>query len=137
VSEAASDLRRILVEYYDGAFGPTILLGIRERSDLGPLRRVFMMLADRERETIDLLTQEFVEVRGLHALTLFLVPDGKEGGWTLQRVQDKAGRIMFRWTRDAEGWLECAEKLDGLAEATGNAEQDLADGDALVVAEYI
>ena len=55
--------------------------------------------------------------------------------FTLKRL--KGPGIGFQWERDAEGWLESAELLDGLLDSGFPGHQYLAEGDALLEIDFM
>jgi len=117
-------------------YGPTILVDVRDHEALLKLRHVFAELSRRKTTAVDLLKENFVVASGLSELHLECVDDGQERTATVRRVND-GSVLSFRWARDAEGWLECAELLDAFMDSGMPGHQYLGEGDAVVEVDFM
>jgi hypothetical protein len=102
----------IIVDYYPGAYGLTIRIGTNHVSSAQQIRNIFLHLAQSQNAEVEF--QKVVPVRKTNIASLLLkrVPIGKEQMRKLEHVQTIADGPVFVWTRDSDGWMECAEKLD-------------------------
>jgi hypothetical protein len=110
------DLGKLVVDFDPTEPFPTIRLISRDFESLDKLLAVFNDLAKAKTPEIDLLGLDFVDSGNLAGLTLKLVTDGREPSKAVVALEPLMGRPRFSWSRDAEGWLECAEKVSAMTE---------------------
>lgn len=97
-----------LLDYYEGAYGPTIRFDSNSLDDLEALRETFRRLASGEACEVALHGMGGLSVSNLEALTLALVDvDPKVA---LRRLN----RGLFLWVNTREGWTRCCSLIDGL-----------------------
>jgi len=109
-------VKRATVDYYHGAYGPTLRVDVRSALTLAKLRNLFADLAQGKKQEVDLCTLEWVKsLSSVRAILLRVLPVEREPYKTLELLSTGLGGATFRWARYAEGWLECAELLDGLS----------------------
>ena len=120
---------KALLDYYAGAYGPTIRFDCISLDDLRVLREVFRRLALGESREVLLHRLEGLSVSNLEELTLALVD--VEARVSLRRLN----RGSFLWVNTMDGWGRCCGLLDGLIEPNEPGHQYLTDegvDDALV-----
>ena len=106
----------ILLDYYNGAYGPTIRIDTQTRSALIRLKDLFRRLAESSDVTLDLVQAQSVQATGLHRLVLTTVPGVHASSKTLERVKGDAGQIAFIWAMPSDEWDETVDLVDGLLE---------------------
>lgn len=125
----------IVIDYYQGAYGPTIRIDIQTMENLVKVKNIFRQLAELKKETIDLARVESVNATGLKQLILKVVPPNQEIEKKLKLEEGSAGNIAFSWTMPSTGWRRCAGLIDGLIESGHPGHQYLTEeglDDALV-----
>lgn len=130
----------ILVDYYEGAYGPTIRLNAISIESLTQIRDFFLELAAAKVSEASFDELGSVKVIGIKALVLKFVPESKEQKKTLKLVQVTSEGPIFHWSRSSEGWMDCAGLVDGLLEHQGPAHQYLTNeavDDALVELAFL
>ena len=127
----------LVVEYYQGAYGPTIHMDARSMRPLLSARDMFLALAHNTCDHVHLHEVAWIKMINIKAFILNRVPEDTEGLRTLYRVQGAATNILlarfrgtpaghsFTWSREPEGWMECAEKLGRLIEQQTSGHQYL------------
>lgn len=118
----------ILIDYYQGAYGPTMRIELKSPGSLVELQRLFGELAVQRRLTVTLRDADVLQglkIRMLRMKALCLtVLEYAEPMKVLRRETTKAG-LVFHWSRSALGWAEVAELLDPMCEHQSPAHQYL------------
>lgn len=130
----------ILMDYYKGAYGPTIRVNTRSVKALTQIKGLFLELAAAKISETSFNEIGSMKVIGIKALVLKFVPESKEQKKTLKLVQVTPEGPVFHWSRSSEGWMECAGLIDGLLEYQRPAHQYLTDesvDDALVEVAFL
>lgn len=118
-----------LLDYYEGAYGPTIRFDSNSLDDMEELKAVLGRLAASEAREVALHHLGCLSVCNLEALILSLVEVEPEVA--LRRV----GRRRFLWVNSREGWARSCGLIDGLIQANKPGHQYLTNegiDDALV-----
>jgi hypothetical protein len=77
---------------------------------------MFLDLSEGKRQNAQLHDIERARFTpAVKAIALRLLPGESEPSKTLELVSNDVDGAVFQWSRSAEGWLECAELLDGLS----------------------
>lgn len=116
----------IVVNYYEGAYGPTIRINTRSVKSLAKIRDLFGELATAKISEVNFDEIGSVTVMGMKAFVLKLVP-GKEHKRTLKLIRTTSEGIVFHWSRSSEGWIDCVGLVDGMLEHQHPAHQYLTD----------
>ncbi|MBL8896515.1 MAG: hypothetical protein JNM84_02755 [Planctomycetes bacterium] len=117
------------LDYYEGAYGPTIRFAFRSLEELKALREMMRRLAAGEAREVALHELGCLSVSHLEALTLAVVD--VEARVSLRRWQGES----YLWVNTREGWEICCGLVDGLIQANEPGHQYLTDegvDDALV-----
>lgn len=104
----------ILIDYYEGAYGPTIRIDTQSVEAALQVKNIFMELALAQVSEINFHNVENVKVTGLKALILRLVVEGKEHRKTLKLIELISEGPVFHWSRSSEGWEDCVGLLNGM-----------------------
>ena len=105
--------KRILIDYYVGADGPTLRLDVQSKQSLDGLRSLFLDLASKKRTHIRL--HKFSPVRmtsRIKAIHLILEANTRSGKLELHAA-DPDGAV-FRWWAPSEVWTDYVGLIDGL-----------------------
>jgi hypothetical protein len=133
----AENNRRASLNFFQGADGPTLMLLMFEDADLSELKTIFRGLAEGEHAKVSLRAAGIVEfANAIDDLVFLRIVDGDEPSRMVRKVQDTFRGPLFEFRRHKEGWLECAELVEGL---TGPGHQYLSRGlsdEALVMVSY-
>ena len=130
----------ISVDYYLGAFGPTIRLHVLSVARLNELKGIFLLLAEGSVQEVDLAQRQLSKTAGLNSLILKFVPEGQTKEKNLVLIKDEFQRLNFIWSGFSEHWLTCAVLVDGLVGSDQPGHQYLTAegiGDALVELAYM
>ena len=105
----------ILIDFYPGGYGPTIVIDVHSERALAMLRRTFLDLANRRAQNVDLSRLEGVfRSAAIDALELSLASDADDPeGSVFLTSRDATNH--FSWTRPPAGWLQVVDLIDGLA----------------------
>lgn len=101
----------IFADYYNGAYGSTLMIVTSSKDDLTFLRQLFADLANRD-ITIKFEELEKFKISGFKTLHLKQIPDNSPSG--LRIIDKKLKEPELVWELSALEWLECAELIDGL-----------------------
>lgn len=108
------DAKIVLVEFYSGAYGPTLRADVKHADRLAMLRTLFRKFANNEVQRASISEIGQVRLFGLEDIAMALWPNRKEPRKFVKRVQGGESLPAFRWTRNSDGWKEWAEMLDAL-----------------------
>ncbi len=111
-----NDRADVWVDYYESAYGPTIRVDTQSKSSALYFKDIFQRLAESQSSEIEMRKMAQVRLTNLKDIILRRVPDGQAGLRTLVLLQNTAKGPVFAWSRDSEGWLECADKVNRLIE---------------------
>jgi hypothetical protein len=113
MSRIQDDTNKILVDYYEGAYGRTIRIDVQSQVRLLQMKNLFLKLAESV-DQIDIADVESVVVTGLDQMNLKRVPSGNEHSKKLVLEDKGTGRVICTWSMHSEGWRRCAGLVDGL-----------------------
>jgi hypothetical protein len=93
-------------------------LDVLSRDALCRLRTAFQELYEG-RATRSLVSNigKTVFTKAISEIALLTVGDREEPSRAITPVVATRGGVVIEWTRNSEGWIECAELLDGLVGA--------------------
>jgi hypothetical protein len=109
---------RASLNFYQGADGPTLMFLFYEGTDLIGLKTIFLGLAQGEASKVSLRAAGIVEfASAIDDLVFARILDEHEPSRTVGKVQDTLRGPLFEFHRYKEGWLECAELIEGITGA--------------------
>lgn len=108
------DAKEIVVDYYDGAYGPTLRVDIQALDDLLRIKGLFLELAESKRVTVDFLQLDSIRATGIKKLILRRIKEGAKLEKALELKPSERGDVVFHWTLPSRGWRRCAGLVDGL-----------------------
>ncbi|HEX9223230.1 MAG TPA: hypothetical protein VF860_07860 [Candidatus Acidoferrales bacterium] len=119
---------RASLNFYHGANGPTLMFLMYDDADLSGLKSIFLSLAEGGRLKVSLRAAGIVKFASAIDDVVFVrLVDGDEPSRMVRKVQDTIRGPVFEFRRHKEGWLECAELVEGL---TGPGHQYLSRGNS-------
>jgi hypothetical protein len=125
------------IDYYQGAYGPTIRMGVHSTEGLAAVRRILQDLAAGKIRECRFGELAFVQLTGMDALLLKTVPGNRRKTVELERKEN--GANVFCWSNSLDGWNHCVGLLDGIT-GTIPSHQYLSHeeiDDALIVVAYL
>jgi hypothetical protein len=129
--------KRASLNFFRGTDGPTLVFLFFEGEDLIRLKTIFLGLAQGEASEVSLRAAGIVEfASAIDDLVFVRFVNGGEPSRMVRKVRDTLRGPVFEFRRHKEGWLECAELIEGL---TGPGHQYLSRGsidEALVMVSY-
>ena len=127
----------IVVDYYQGAYGPTILIDTTSQDELLAIRTVFLNLAQGKIDLVNLVNKPGITAMGIDALVLRSVTTGKQGDKCLERKKTNSKRSEFLWSLPNVEWWAHVNLTDGFTDAPGHhylTDEDI--DDSLVVLQF-
>jgi hypothetical protein len=107
----------ILLDYYDGAYGPTIRIYTKSRAALKKLKSTFLHLSSCLEATVNLAAIEGVNALTLNSLIIRGSSEVEGFKKKLIRVtKNKSKEIAFEWLITPQGCEKIADLVDGLLE---------------------
>ncbi len=92
------------------------MFDVESADSLERLTRMFLDLSEGKRQNAQVQDIEGARFTPtVKAIALRLLPGESEPSKTLELVSNDADGAVFQWSRSAEGWLECAELIEGLS----------------------
>lgn len=102
-----------LLIYYEGAYGPTIIVATGKHEHLIAVRRLFDDLASGEAVVEDFATAVGCRSIDIESLMVQAVRDPRKDK-VLELKSRGVGGPVFCWTNSAEGWMDCIEMVDAM-----------------------
>ena len=130
---------KILVDYYKGSYGPTILFIVNDEDDLYYLFGLIKGLVRYDYPEISLSKNDRFALSNMRNLILKTLEKKKPHEKNLYVSKEEFDSLDFIWALDTEGWYDCLGLLEGLIEGSGSGHQYLTSegfDDALVVVSY-
>ena len=127
----------IVIDYYQGAYGPTILIDTVSRQELETIRQIFVDLAQGNINLVNLVNMSGVIATGLDALILRRLNSGRQGHKCLELKKNKSGTIEFLWSLPPVEWWARVNLMDGFTDAPGHhylTDEDI--DDAIVLLQF-
>lgn len=113
----------ILVSYYPGAYGPTLLIAPQSTQELEAFERLLRDLADGNVGSRELESHLDCNLDSLSSITLRRT--GMGSSTRLVRTEVGPGRTRFDWSNTADGWRDCASRVQRLRESNAAGHQYL------------
>ena len=114
-----------LVNFYDGAYGPTIRIDTRSIESVEQIKSIFLELATANVKRINFLEATSVKAVGIRGLVFELLSEQEEGALKLMQIAEEGP--VFHWLESSESWLERAELIDGMLKFRHAGHQYLTD----------
>jgi hypothetical protein len=115
LSDAA--IRKMTIDFHVGEYRPILTFRVQSPYELAQLRSVFTRLADAaDGHREDICKYEWISsLPPIQSVLLERLTNRKaEPSKTLRLLKQGKDRAIVHWSRHEDGWLECAELLDGL-----------------------
>ena len=123
----------LILEYYDGAYGPTIRISTPSIDELKKIKHVFEIMALHEVTEINLESR--LKVRMIGISSLHLKKDSNETTLTsnLKLISEPSSLSKVVWTNSTIGWHECADLVDGIIESRNPGHAYLTLGSDIII----
>jgi hypothetical protein len=115
----------IVLDFYKGAYGPTLRIDVQTFKALTELKKLFLWLSESEEHIINLVELNNIRTTGLNRLILKCIPDNEESDKKLTLTSCAKLGIVFEWTLPSQEWDDVAGLVDGLIENNGPGHQYL------------
>ena len=115
----------VILDFYQGAYGPTIRIDVQDVASLIKIKELFLELAISARKKTDLAELPWIKASGLRQLVLTQAPEREGCVKNLALRKDKDGSIALEWSLSSSGWKRCAGLIDGLIRLNSPAHQYL------------
>jgi hypothetical protein len=110
VPMSTTRFNELLVEFYQGAYGPTLRLETSALEDLGALRDLLRRVSARDQ--VDLLSIPGVASATVESCVLRATPNVR--GPRVRTTGSSGPRHSFAWSQTTDGWFESSELVQGL-----------------------
>jgi hypothetical protein len=95
---------RILLDYYQGAYGPTLRIDILSVDSLHKVKNLLVHLAKSVNHEINMVEAENVVAMGVSRFILQSVSDDKEVEKKLTHVEQSNNGHIFYWKMSSDSW---------------------------------
>jgi hypothetical protein len=114
---SVGDSSVILVDFYRGARGRVLRFDVQSVEALARLGTLFRELSEHKVREVNLASLRSIAfAQNVKDIVLKSIQDDREPSQTIKLERETSTGAIFLWTRHSEGWLECAELLDGLTQ---------------------
>jgi len=122
MAEPTNRINKILVDYYDGAYGPTLRIDTKSMDELIKVKELLSRMALTDKE-VDISRSDLFTLTGLESLIMKRVPPASKQEKDLQRSDPDS--LAFEWAMSSEGWERCVGLVEGLIKHNAPAHQYL------------
>lgn len=139
ISVTKDPMNLILIKYYIGAYGPTILIKVSSEDDLHYLHGLFKGLSRYDYDEISLSKNDRFVLSNMEDLMLKTLKKNKPCEKNLYMTKGTYSSQDFIWALDTDGWYDCLGLMEGLMKGSGKGHHYFTsegDDDALVVVSY-
>ena len=129
----------ICLDYYSGAYGPTIRIDIQSMESLKKIKNVFQSLSHKVGEETNLVDLENIKFIGLNKFILISIPEDQKTEKKLFLTQ-KDDLVEFFWKTSCRNWDMIMLLVEGLIEGNNPGHQYLTEegiDDALVELAFL
>lgn len=98
------DRDTILIDYYVGAYGPTIRIDVVTENNLHKIRNLFVNFVKSPNYEIDLIKIENIKAIGIKSLLLKSIPANQKKEKKLQLVRNTENDPQFLWQMSSNNW---------------------------------
>ena len=123
-----------LIDYYEGAYGPTIHIEARTIGQVTYMRDLLLEIAHGSLAQIELLDLSSIKPDQIESIILKACGSGK--GKSFVRTYSSERQLRFEWCETPEGWRYCAGLLDGIVAFGRPSHQYLTDPSADALIEF-
>lgn len=133
---------KIIIDYYRGAYGPTIQINLPSKEALIKVKDILQKLSNGSILECKLQEIPFFYFTGLDELNLRVDSKSNKSMFTsitVKRVKIKKVKIIFDWSNSLNGWDDCVGLLEGFREESPGHQYLSNEGfdDALIVVSYL
>jgi len=114
---------RLLVDYYHGPYGPTLLIPLSSLDQGLKLRSVFVSLSEETKLELKASDIEWVRLQGLKDLILRVTTERNQDIKSLRKITRDFAGVVFKWSQSKKGWARSVGLLDGLLKHGGPGHQ--------------
>ncbi len=108
----------VQLDFYGGAYGPTLRIDIPSRKLLESLKAVFQNLAEGKAIQTDLTKMDFVRPGNVSRLELVFLEQTKK--LARSKALSLHRGTEFVWTNSPDGWQRCLDLLCGFGKQPGH-----------------
>lgn len=137
IEELAESGHPVVVDFYQGAYGPTITIDVMPREALVFMRDVVKGLSSGSLSEFVIRDGSMFLTSGLDSLLLRTADPKPKRKRVVRR--ETSNVLEFVWTDDRDGWRNCLGRVGGLLQSGGPGHQYLSDegfDDALIELSY-
>ncbi len=102
------DKKNILLDYYQGSYGPTIRIDILSLENLRKMKNLFVHLAKSVNYEINLLEFGNIQAKGINKFILQSTTNGKKYDWLRRKnltfIKKNNNEIVFHWGLSPYNW---------------------------------
>jgi hypothetical protein len=112
---------RIVIDYYDGAYGPTIRFDLKSKDDALVLKALFQQLTTHAVSRLSLGEIDGIRVKGVSEFVMCVAPEESEKSLIL-----RTGTMpRVEWVHSVSGWQRCEALVQSLIDFEKPAHQYL------------
>lgn len=129
--------KQIKIDYYRGAYGPTLRIDTLSKDALMMMRDILHKLASGSVSEYKFHESPFIELCGLQEFYLKLIP--KQRAKAVEIAKSEEDKTVVFWSNSLEGWDQRAALLDGMTGTIPSHQYLSQEGidDALIVVAYL
>lgn len=128
---------RIVFDYYQGAYGPTMYIEAHSIDDLRQIKNLIKRVRNDEVNEISFETLKNIEITGFSNLIIKKSNNKKEHEDSIRILDNSSEDKVFLWTQTDDELEDCEFLIDGLIEGNTNAHQYLIEEKILVIELYL
>jgi hypothetical protein len=101
----------ILIDFYNGAYGPTIRIDLKSDKDLGFIADLFSSLAEQKTLQLKLHELDAVSVTGIKSFILSVIPECSRHNKALFVTGNSPDNFACEWKNRPSDWHWCKDMV--------------------------
>lgn len=128
---------KIIVDYYQGAYGPTIYIETHSIDDLIQIKHMIKSIRNGEINEVSFETLKNVVITGFSDLLIRKNSNKKKHEHCIRILDNYGEGKVFLWVQTDDELEGCEFLIDGLIEGNSNGHQYLIEEELLVIELYL
>jgi len=127
----------IKIDYYKGAYGPTIIMKIDSEESIEYVKDIFINLSHGNIHESSFDGTSFITLHGIDEFKLRLIPEDRHKSVEINRSVNT--KTIVNWCNTREKWNDCAKLLEGIKDTPIPSHQYLSEegvDDAVIIISY-
>lgn len=101
----------IVIDFYNGAYGPTVRIDLKSDKDLGFIADLFSSLAEQKTLQLELRELDAFSVTGMESFILSVIPESSRHHKALFVTGNSPDNFVCEWRNRPSDWQRCVDMV--------------------------